>query len=558
MGRWHWGGVALLLLTWLIGCGPTPTPPPPTATLPPPTPTVDTRLGGRLNVRISHDFDRLTPLALADDPEAGWILGLLYGGLTRLDDHLLPRPDLAESWTVSEDGLLVTFTLRPELRWSDGISLTSRDVLFTWDLLRTWDVRLGLQADLHDYVVAVTAPTSQTVAFVLNRRLAGLLSDVSFPILPEHVLRSMSAQEVAEYDLLRVPVSSGPFLLKERWPNQALVLERNPTYYGASPFLDQVAFLVAPEPGVAEMALRSGDLHLAVLPQESYLALESNPPRRALRLATYAAPQYTFVAFDLHEGSPMLDVAVRQAWALAVDKAGLVAEATSGRGIPLWSPILPYSWAYDDTLAGVRADPERAKEVLAQAGWQDSSGDGVLEKDGRPLQVRLFVRADAPERVAACRRMAEALGQVGFSIEVIPADFASVIAAKMRPPYDFDALCMQWRNLGPDPDLYYLFHSSQAWQGPEDTRPNLYNLVGYRSEEADRLILAGRGTYDPEKRRQTYLTLQRLLARDLPYYILWGEPIYIVADARLMTPEGEVNLATPAFFWNIEQWYIER
>lgn len=547
------------MLIVLAGCGPTPTPmSPPTATPLPPTPTVDARLGGRLSVRLSHDLERLTPLAMADDAEAGWVLGLLYPGLTRLDDHLLPRPDLAESWTVSEDGLLVTFTLRPALYWSDGVSLTAQDVLFTWEMLRAWEVRLGLQADLHDYIAAVTAPTSRTVSFVLNRRLAGLLTDASFPILPKHVLGSMSAQEVAEYDLLRAPVSSGPFLLKERWPNQSLVLERNPAYYGDSPFLDQVAFLVAPDPGVAEMALRSGDLHLAMLPEEAYLSLESNPPRRALRLATYAAPQYTFVGFDLHEGSIMADVTVRRAWALALDKETLVAEATAGRGIPLWSPILPHIWAYDGTLSQGQPDVARAKEVLAQAGWKDGDGDGVLEKGGRPLRVRMFVRADAPERVVACRRMAETLGQVGFSVEVIPADFASVIAAKLRPPYDFDALCMQWRNLNPDPDLFYLFHSSQAWQGPEDARPNLYNFVGYRSEEADRLIMAGRGVYDLEERRQTYLALQKVLAQDLPYYMLWGDPIYIVADARLKTPQGAVNLETPALFWNIEQWYMER
>jgi peptide/nickel transport system substrate-binding protein len=552
----------LLFMILLAGCGglaATPTPPATaTAVPPPPTPTVDPRLGGRLNVRLSHDLEKLTPLQLADDVEAGWIVRLFYPGLTRLDDHLRPQPDLAESWTVSPDGLAITFTLRPDLRWSDGVTLTAADVRFTWDMLRTWEPRLGVQADLHDYVAAVTTPTTRTVTFVLNRRLAGLLADASFPVLPEHVWGDLPAQSLLETDLLGTPVSSGPVLLKERWPGQALVLERNPGYYGPALFLGQIAFLVAPNEQVAEVALREGDLHLALVPPAAYYSLATEPSQVPLRLARYPAAQYTFVGFNLRPGYPLADPLVRQAWALALDKEALVAAATGGEGIPLWSPILPPSWAYDAELPHTTQNLEQARGLLATAGWSDSDGDGIVEKAGRPLRVRLFVRADVPERVAACQQMAGLLAQVGISVEVIPSDFASVLAAKLRPPYDFDALCMQWRDLGPDPDLFYLFHSSQAWQGPDDQRQNLYNFVGYESEEADRLILAGRDNYDPARRRDSYVQLQRLLAQDLPYYMLWADPVYLAADAHLTTDEGPVNLETPTFFWNVEKWYLQQ
>ncbi|MGC9025140.1 MAG: peptide ABC transporter substrate-binding protein, partial [Chloroflexia bacterium] len=483
------------------------------------------------------------------------VMHLLYAGLTRLDDHLLPRPDLAEQWHVSPDGLQVTFTLRPNLRWSDGMPLTAEDVRFTWDALRSWEVRLGLQADLHDYVAAVTAPVSDTVVFILNRRLAGLLADASYPILPRHIWGGLSPQALQEADLLSIPVGSGPFLLKERWPGEALVLERNPYYYGPSPFLDQVALLVAPDPQVTEGALRQGDLHLAQVPPEVYRALQESPAQRPLVLARYPAPQYTFVAFNLRDGRPFADPALRRAWALAVDQEAVVRQATGGEGIPLRSPILPPNWAYVEPPPR-RSDPEEARARLAGAGWSDSDGDGIVEKDGRPLVVRLYVRADAPERLEACRLMAEQVRAVGIAVEVVPADFQSVIAAKLRPPYDFDLLCMQWRNLGPDPDLFYLFHSSQVWQEEGDSRENLYNLVGYRSEEADRLLLAGRDTYDPEKRREVYRELQEVLDRDLPYYLLWGDPLYLVADARLTSADGPIFWETPNFFWNIERWYF--
>ncbi len=527
-----------------------------TVSLPSPSPTPDLRVGGRLNVRLSHDLERLTPLLLAEDAEAGRVVHLLYAGLTRLDDHLLPRPDLAEQWRVSPDGLEVTFTLRPNLRWSDGMPLTAEDVRFTWDALRSWEVRLGLQADLHDYVAAVTVPLSDTVVFILNRRLAGLLADVSFPILPRHIWGDLPLQVLQEADLLAAPVGSGPFRLKERWPGHALVLERNPYYYGPSPFLDQVAFLVAPNPQVTEIALRQGDLHLAQVPSEVYRLLQEHPAQRTLLMARYPAPQYTFLAFNLRDGRPFADPALRRVWALAVDREAVVREATGGEGIPLRSPILPPNWAYVE-LPLRSPDPEQARSILAEAGWSDGDGDGIVEKNGRPLVVRLYVRADAPERLQACRQMAEQVRTVGIAVEVVPADFRSVIAAKLRPPYDFDLLCMQWRNLGPDPDLFYLFHSSQVWREEGDMRENLYNFVGYRSEEADHLLLAGRDAYEPEKRREIYRELQEVLERDLPYYFLWGDPLYLVADARLTSADGPINLATPNFFWNIERWYFQ-
>lgn len=539
---------------------PTPTPLPtvlPTAVVPTPVPepTVDPRLGGRLTVRLSRDLDRLTPLLPAADVEAGWVAGLLYSGLTRLDDRLQPQPDLAERWTVSPDGLTITFTLRPKLAWSDGTPLTADDVLFTYEALRTWDVQTGAQADLEGYVAAVTAPTSQTVTLVLNRRLAGILADAALPILPRHVWGHLDPRAVQDVDLLSNSVGSGPFMLRERRPGEALVLVPNRLYYGSPPFLDEIAFLVAPEPHVAEVAVRQGDLHLALLPRACCDSLEQSPPRSPVRTARYPAPQYTFVAFNLHEGSPMADPLLRRAWALALDKEALVMAATGGAGVALWSPILAPSYALDDALPQPGPDLAGARALVAQAGWVDGDGDGIVEKAGRPLRVRLFVRADAPERITATLRMSETLGQIGMAVQVIPADFQSVIAAKLRPPYDFDALCMQWRNLGPDPDQFYLLHSSQAWQGPEDTRANLYNFVGYRSTEADRLLLAGRDTYDPEQRRGIYVELQRLLAQDLPYYLLWGDPVYVAADARLRTAEGPVELGTPNVLWNVEEWY---
>ncbi len=559
-----WGGrrwFILLLIGLLVGCSnvtPSVTPVPSATPTPLATPTPDTRLGGRVTVRLSGDIEKLTPLAAADNVEAGWLLGMLYSGLTRLDDQLRPQPGLAQDWKVSDDGLVITFTLRPDLRWSDNTPITSSDVRFTWERLRSWDVRLQVQANLREFLAAVNAPAPNTVVFVLNRHLADMLVGASFPVLPEHIWGSVPLDELEQTDLLDGPVASGPFVLQERWPGSAMVLARNPNYYGEAPFLDQVAFLVGPDEQVAETALRQGDLDVAVVSDETYHALQSRPSASPLTLSRYPARGFTFVAFNVQSGHPFADPLLRQAWSRALNKESLVAESTGGRGIPLISPVASYNWLYDPNVSWPAQDQAQAGKLLEQAGWTDTDDDGIVDKDGDPLSVNLYVRADAPDRVAAAELMAQELAQVGIDVQVAPADFGSVITGKTRPPYDFDVLCMQWAAMGPDPDLFYLFHSSQAWQGESDNRQNLYNFIGYRSDAADKLLLAGRDNYDLDVRRATYGQLQELLARDLPYYYLWADPVYIAAGASLKTADGPINWETPNFLWNVERWYIQR
>ncbi len=555
--RW----IILLLIVLLVSCNNTPprvTLAPPSTATPLPTPTVDPRLGGRVTVRLSSDIEKLTPLTAADSIEAGWLLGLLYGGLTRLDDHLQPQAGLAQGWKVSDDGLVVTFTLRPDLRWSDDTPLTSADVRFTWDRLRSWDTRLQVQANLREFVAAVNAPAPSTVVFVLNRHFSDLLVDVSFPILPEHVWGSTPADELAQTDLLGSPVASGPFVLRERWTGSALVLERNSHYYGETPFLDQVAFLIGPNEQVAETALRQGDLDVALVLSDTFHGLQSQPSASPLTLSRYPARGFTFVAFNMQEGHPFADAALREAWSRALNKESLVSKSTGREGIPLVSPIASFNWLYNPNVPWPAQDRDQARQLLEEAGWTDTDGDGIVDKDGQPLSVRLYVRADAADRVAAANLMAQELDQIGIDVQVAPADFGSVITGKTRPPYDFDVLCMQWDNIGPDPDLFYLFHSSQAWQGESDSRQNLYNFVGYRSDAADKLLLAARDNYDLTARQSTYRQLQELMARDLPYYFLWTDPVYVAAKASLTTADGPINWETPNFLWNVERWYFRR
>lgn len=508
--------------------------------MPVPTPTPDQRYGGLLTVRLPAKIGLLSPLS--QEPAARQAASLLFSGLVRLDARLRPQPDLASGWEISPNELIWTFTLRPNLKWHDGTLLTADDVVYTYDTLRKLDQPSVAQADFQEFVDRVEKVNSLGIRITLRRRFAPLMADLAYPILPKHLLEGLSPQEIARRP---ITVGSGPFRLREQRP-EAVLLEAHESYHYGRPFLDGVALVVAEDEGVAARALAAGDLLVGQLSWETAQGLLYHP---SLRVVDYPELGFNYVAFNLRPGRLFSDHNLRLAWAYALDKESLVAQATNGRGIAVWSHIPAPSWAYDPQVPRLKQDLARARALLTQSGWRDADGDGVLEKEGQELRLELYVRSDDADRMKTAHLMAEALREVGFAVEVTPSDFSSTLAAKRQPPFNFEAMVMGW-NLGEDPDDYHLFHSSQI---PTRDSPSLYNFIGFRNAEFDRLSVEARATADLSRRRALYAQIQRLLAELQPYYSLWAERRAVVLNRRL---RGPVEPASPRFMWNIEQWYL--
>ncbi len=567
---WMSLALALVFVFGLVACtpgtGPIPLPLPadssaevvePSATPLPPTATALPR-GGRLTLRLEADLPDLRPWQPRSRGEEQMIR-LLYSGLMHLDDQMRPVPDLAERWETTPDGRTITFTLRSDLAWHDGVPIDSSDVLFTLEQLRTLPVTsTALLADLH-VIEAVTTPTSDTIALQLNARYAPIFAALTVPILPRHILEG---QDLANVNFWEVPVGSGPFQFAERQVGQGFVLTRFEGFHRGAPLLDQVAFVVAPDPIVSLQALADGQLLLAELPWSMQQDLAGVA---GLEVASYPENGFYFLGFNLREGHPFADLAVRQALAKALDLPRLVEAATKGQGIAISSSALPGSWA-DLLLPPPQiSDLDSARALLDAAGWVLPPDATIRQRDGVALSGSLFVRGDDERRLVAARRIADVAATIGIEIVVEPADFATVILSKYATPYSYDLLLGSWSNgMGDpdfadsifyDPDDFALFHSSQLNQGDVDSRATR-NFVGFADSIYDNQAQAARQLYNLDERITALRQAQARVAEQLPYLFLWADRMPVVLNDRVTTLDGPVNLSSPLYMWNIERWYL--
>jgi peptide/nickel transport system substrate-binding protein len=506
---------------------------------------------------LSGDVRSLNPWFAGLDPNAQDVTGVMFSGLTRLDNRLQPQPDLAEGWDVSQDGTSLTFHLRPDVTWHDGAPFTAQDVVWSYDMLRTIPAENTAMLHIQDQVLAVEAvdPVSYTVRFTLKGRYAPILGDLAMPVLPSHILSGTTADKLASSPFNDSPVGTGPFAFEAREPEQSVTLKANEKYYGGGPLVERAIFVVAPDDKVAADAVREGTLSLAQLPPLQAEAVVKDG--KGARGGAFNELGYDFIAFNLREGHVFSDTRLRQAFAYALDKQGITFAATGGNGDPVWADVSKVSWAYNPNVPQLNGNPDKARQLLAEAGWADTNGDGIVEKDGKPLEVALYVRSDAggETRRKAAEAMVEPLSRVGIRLKVEPADFETAIKARIspsaRPPFNFDLVMLGWTRTGVDPDPFALFHSSQV---PTEAAPTLLNIPGFLAPEYDSLSIEARSTYDVNSRRDLYGRMQEIVADQLPYYFMWAQKYGLAANGKL---KGDIDFSSPWYLWNINQWWIE-
>ncbi|MGL4651671.1 MAG: peptide ABC transporter substrate-binding protein, partial [Caldilineaceae bacterium] len=441
------------------------------------------------------------------------LCALLFRGLTRVDTDGRIVPDLAETWNYSADGLSYEFRLREGQYWDDGVPITVDDVIYTVGILQDPTVySLPALSSLWQ-AIEVTRVDDRTVRFTLSEVFSPFLEYTAIGLLPKHIYETMAPVDVVN-KLSTTPVGSGPMKVAEMSADH-IKLAPNPFYGGRTPYLEALELRYFPDQPSIFPAFASGELEgVSRIPPEAMAEAQANAE---MSVFSSALPSYLNVTLNLNNpNAPFFqDQAVRQALLYALDRERLVTEVARGQGIVAHSPVLPENWAYLETIKRYPYDPTTARALLDGAGWVDSDGNGIRDKDGRQLEFVLHT-SDDPTRVALINQIAQDWAQVGVRAVPTPVTFAGLVN-DLLVPRRFEAVLIGWENPG-DPDPYPLWHSTQREGAGQ-------NYGGWSNEDADLLMEQARAELNESARRQIYGDLFTIFAEEVPSLLLYY-PVY--------------------------------
>ncbi len=472
------------------------------------------------------------------------ICALLFSGLTRLDEQGNVVPDLAETFTVSSDGLVYDFRLRSGLTWHDGAPVRAADVLHTVGVMQSPDFPGVPWLGTLWRAAKASAPEGQdglAIRFELEQPLAPFLDYTTIGLLPAHLWERVPIPQIIESQLNTQPVGTGPFQLSEISAQQVDLIPFA-RYYGNAPYLAHVIFRFYPahQNLLAAFDKKEIDGVSWVWPDE----MEEASRRTDLQLFSAPLSGYTLIYLNLRNPNlPFFsDDAVRKALLLGLDRQALIDDVLSGQGIVAHTPILPGTWAHDSEATQYNHDPEKARQLLDAAGWRDTDGDGVRDRDGQRLAFILI--GDERNMLEA---VSTAWAKIGVQAAAQPVTLAG-LTSDFLATRTFDAALVHWELSG-DPDPYPLWHSTQIQDGQ--------NYAGWDDEATDVAIEQARALTDVNVRRDYYVEFQRIFAEQLPALLLY-HPVHtygvrnIVQDVQL----GPLNTSADRFR-NIAQWYIK-
>ncbi len=395
--------------------------------------------------------------------------------LVRFDDDYQLEPYLAESWALSENGTTLTFRLRPDVPWHDGVPTRANDVAFTFERMVDPDTGFPNAGAFSKYT-SVQVIDSLTLQFTLEPHASSVQAWRTVPIMPAHVLESVPATELGAHPFgTKCPVGNGPFRFVEYRSGEQWHFAANPHFpaaLGGPPEIGSYVYRVIPDETTLHLELRAGKLDLLVAPSPD-LGLDIQRGDEA-RLVHFPFRQSAFVAWNGRR-EHLSDVRVRTALALGTDRQQIVDALLGGFGEVANSGVPPMHPAFNpEAGAHLGYDPERARELLDEAGWTDLDGDGMRENaNGKPLRLEILTNQGNDLRKQISEIMQAQLADVGVDVTPHVVEWGSLLSRIMDPDSrDFDGVVMGWVPEF-EMDESSFFHSDKiaeplAWAGLQD------------------------------------------------------------------------------------------
>ena len=477
-----------------------------------------------LRIGDTNDIDGFNPFKLVEIPSFE-IMDLTYDLLVDFSPKdSSPVPGLADSWETSRDGLTWTFHLNKDATWQDGKPVTSEDVAYTFN--RILDEEQGLFIDYVKQIDKIETPDKHTVVFTTKKPSVQMLSMYVY-ILPKHIWEKVPPSETKSFPN-EPAIGSGPFQAVEWKKGQYARLKANPDYFRGAPELDEIIFQFYDNDDTMVQALKNDDVdYISGIPINLFKSLKNQEG-----IETNSAPDagFTELGFNLYEPSPelieefdapetttgnpaLLDPKVREAINWAIDEDALTKKVLQGEGVPgstLVPPVLAkYHLQLDESeLQGF--DIKRSKELLEQAGWKDTDGNGIVDKNGEDLELRLFVRSEDKDSVTEGQFIEGWFEEAGIGLETKAISDTALTDAIYAA--DYDMFIWGWGS-DADPDFILSVLTCDQIMGWSDTF--------WCNDDYSRMYGEQKEQLDLDERAKTIKEMQRVAYEDNPYVIFY-------------------------------------
>jgi peptide/nickel transport system substrate-binding protein len=481
-----------------------------------------------------NDIQTIHPL-LAEDADSLGVVGMLYDQLVGGDVRTGgPAPNgLADYWEIAPDGRTYTFHLNTDAKWHDGTDISADDVQFSFDALANLEVGSAYTQSFLDAAESWRVIDEHTFEVVAREPLFTFLYDLVTWIVPKHIWESVPVADwrtdpgATGQDPARV-VGSGPWRFQEWRQGESVTLSRNDDYYGKVPYIDSYVIRIWPDQTSVINALLNGEMDAAGLEPAD---VETVKATEGLVVATYPTRGFSFYATNLdpEKSELFLDARVRQALLHGLDRESIVNDILLGNAEVAQGtqPVISYAYAPDRITTKYDFDPERSKELLAEAGWTDSDGDGIVDKDGQPLAFEFNYSSGSPTSDQIVAYMQDAWRAIGVEATPRALEFPALIEL-LTESHDFEMalLGFNWNATFIQDSMF----GCEQYEGG-------FNFVKYCNEEVDQLNYEATRTFDEEARRELIIQATNIVNDELPVAVMHFSKANIGYSDRLQNFE---------------------
>jgi peptide/nickel transport system substrate-binding protein len=508
--------------------------------------------GGVYTEGLVGSFSRLNPVLdihnLADQD----INRLLYNSLVRFDDRGLPQAELAESWGISMDARVYNFSLRTDALWHDGQPVTSEDVIFTIDMMRSPDLPIAEDIRAMWSEIEVIALDDHTLQFQLPEPFAPFLDYLTFGVLPSHYFSGISPKGLVDDPFNLSPVGSGPYYFErfmvEGTEVVGVVLNAFNDYFEGRPFIDQVIFLYYPDDVSALEAYRAEEIQgiSRISPETLHEALKEAD----LKLYTSRLPELSMIFFNLDHPKAIFfqDANIRRALMMGLNRQWMIDHILHGQAAIADGPIFPNTWAFYDGINRIEYDPDEATNIIKEAGYTIPAEGGRIRsnEDGFFSFTLLHPEGEPYTAIAeAIQGNWEALG-IGVNLQAVP--YENLIADYLDSRLYEAALVDIGLSRSPDPDPYPFWHQTQATGGQN------YSL--WNDRQSSEYLEQARIIVDPAERTRLYRNFQVRFYSEMPALPLFY-PMYTFGVHADIQGVRTGPLFQPADrFANFADWFL--